>query len=133
MDSSTQAILRECTERSDASSISFPEVVMKLMNIGVEQYHADLVRSEKTYYLPGGESLVTPADKPEGIAPQTFTPESVAAAVKASQQGKINYAEFCRRIVAAGCVSYVVSITGRRAIYSGRSGDFHIERFPQAA
>jgi uncharacterized protein YbcV (DUF1398 family) len=133
MDIHTQDIIRECTARSDASSISFPEVVTKLLNVGVEQYHADLIRSEKTYYLPNGESLVTPADRPEGIAPPTFSPESVAMAVTASQQGKINYAEFCRRIVAAGCVSYVVSLVGKRAIYSGRSGDFHIEHFPQAA
>ena len=130
MDTSTQDIIRECTARSDASSISFPEIVMKLMDIGVEQYHADLVRSEKTYYLPNGENLVTASDRAEGIAPPTFSPEEVAAAVKASQQGKINYAEFCRRIVAAGCVSYVVSLAGRRAIYSGRTGDFHIEHFP---
>ena len=133
MDTRTQDIIRECTARSDASSISFPEIVMKLMDIGVEQYHADLVRSEKTYYLPNGENLVTPADKSEGIAPQTFSPEDVAAAVRASQQGKITYAEFCRRIVAAGCVSYVVSLAGRRAIYSGRTGDFHVEHFPQVA
>ena len=28
----------------------------KLMEAGVEWYHADLLRSEKTYYLPDGES-----------------------------------------------------------------------------
>ena len=133
MDARTQDIIRECTARSDANSISFPEIVMRLMDIGVERYHADLVRSEKAYYLPNGETLITPADKPEGIAPQIFSPEGVAAAVRASQQGKITYAEFCRRIVASGCVSYVVSIAGRRAIYSGRTGDFHIEHFPKAA
>ena len=133
MDTRTQDIIRECTAQSDASSISFPEVVMKLMDIGVEQYHADLVRSEKTYYLPNGESLVTPADRPDGIAPQSFSADEVQAAVRAIQQGKIDYAEFCRRIVAAGCVSYIVSIAGKRAIYSGRTGDCYIEHFPKAA
>ena len=133
MDIRTKEMVEECTRRSDESSMTFPEVVMKLMGAGIEQYHADLLRSEKTYYLPNGENLVTPTDQPEGTAPQTFSADGVAAAVKAIQQGQITYAEFCRRIVAAGCVSYVVSLIGKRAIYSGRTGDFHIEHFPQAA
>jgi uncharacterized protein YbcV (DUF1398 family) len=133
MNADVKATLQECTRRSDESSITFPEVVMKLINVGVEQYHADLVRSEKTYYLPNGENLVTPADRPEGIAPQAFSTDAVQGAVKAIQQGKIDYAEFCRRIVAAGCVSYVVSLAGKRAIYSGRTGDCYVERFPQTA
>ena len=133
MDTRTKDVIEECTRRSDESSIKFPDVVMKLMGAGVEGYHTDLVRSEKTYYLSNGESFVTPANPADGIAPQTFSAEGVADAVKASQQGKITYAEFCRRIVGAGCVSYVVSLVGKRAIYSGRTGDFHIEHFPQAA
>ncbi len=133
MDTQTKEVIQECTRRSDESSITFPEVVMKLMNVGVEQYHADLVRSEKTYYLPNGENLVTPADRPEGTAPQAFSADAVQGAVRAIQRGEIDYAEFCRRIVAAGCVSYVVSIAGKRAIYSGRTGDCYVERFPQTA
>jgi hypothetical protein len=30
--------------------------VTKLMQVGVERYHADLLRAEKIYYLPSGES-----------------------------------------------------------------------------
>ena len=48
--------MQECTDASDQERISFPEVVMKLMQAGVERYHADLLRAEKTYYLPSGES-----------------------------------------------------------------------------
>ena len=35
---------------------AFPAIVGKLIEAGVERYHADLVRSEKTFYLPNGES-----------------------------------------------------------------------------
>jgi len=131
MDTRTQDIMRECTARSDACNITFPEVVKKLIDAGVEQYHADLVRSEKTYYMPNGETLVTPAHHVTGRAPDDFSADGVSAAVSAVQQGKLDYAEFCRRIVAAGCVGYVVSLAGKRAIYSGRTGDCHVERFPQ--
>ena len=43
-------VMRECTEASDQERISFPEVVMRLMQAGVERYHADL--------LAGGEDLL---------------------------------------------------------------------------
>ena len=133
MDTSTKAVMHECTKRSDEHSMSFPEVVGKLMQVGVERYHADLRRGEKTYYLPSGESLVTPTDLVAGEPPAAFSAENVAAAVKAIQRNAIDYVEFCRRIVAAGCVDYVVSIVGRRAIYSGRTGDCYVEPFPAAA
>jgi uncharacterized protein YbcV (DUF1398 family) len=32
----------------------------------------------------------------------------------------------------AGCVSYFVSLAGRRAVYYGRTGDEHVEWFPGA-
>jgi uncharacterized protein YbcV (DUF1398 family) len=133
MDAQTKAIIQQCTKRSDENSIAFPDVVQQLMTAGVESYRADLVRADKTYYLPNGETLVTPSDRVAGMAPSEFSADAVAAAVKSIQQGKIDYAEFCRRIVEAGCVNYVVSLVGRRAIYSGRSGDCYVERFPNAA
>ena len=49
-------VMQECTEASDQERITFPEVVMKLMQAGVERYHADLLRADKIYYLPSGES-----------------------------------------------------------------------------
>ena len=133
MDTNVKTILLECTRRSDESSMTFPQVVKKLLDAGVEQYRADLVRSEKVYYLPSGVSLVVPCYTVPATAPQGFSADAVSAAVKAIQLGKINYAEFCRQIVAAGCVSYVVSLAGKRAIYSGRKGDCYVEPFPQAA
>ena len=58
---------------------------------------------------------------------------AVAATIKDIQQGRIKYREFLRRIMEAGCSHYEVFITGRQAIYLGRDGSQHIERFPQAA
>lgn len=133
MDTSAKAVMQECTKRSDEHSMSFPEVVARLTEVGVERYHADLRRAEKTYYMPNGESFVTPTDIVAGEPPAAFSTDGVAAAVKAIQRNTIDYAEFCRRIVAAGCVDYVVSIVGRRAVYSGRSGDCYVEPFPNAA
>jgi uncharacterized protein YbcV (DUF1398 family) len=112
--------------------MSFPQVISKLMSAGVERYHADLVRSEKTYFLPGGESRVIPNDDIGRAPAAAFSAESVEAAVKAIQKGEIDYKTFCERVMDAGCVGYHVHIAGQRVVYYGRSGDSHVEWFPGA-
>jgi uncharacterized protein YbcV (DUF1398 family) len=126
-------VMQECTEASDQERITFPEVVMKLMQAGVERYHADLLRAEKIYYLPSGESYRVPAAPVQATPASAFAGDGVAAAVRAIQQQKIQYREFCERIAQAGCVGYIVSMVGRRAVYYGRTGDSYVEPFPAAA
>jgi uncharacterized protein YbcV (DUF1398 family) len=126
-------VLQECTEASDEERIAFPEVVMKLMQAGVERYHADLLRAEKIYYLPSGDSHRVAAGSIEATPANDFVAAGVEAAVRAIQQKKIQYREFCERIAQAGCVGYMVSLAGRRAVYYGRSGENYVEPFPSAA
>lgn len=126
-------VLRECTEASDEERVTFPEVVIKLMQAGVERYHADLLRAEKVYYLPSGESHRVAAGSIEATPANHFAAAGVEAAVRAIQQRKIQYREFCERIARAGCVGYMVSLAGRRAVYYGRSGESYVEPFPSAA
>lgn len=132
MDGTVAEVVQSCTAASDAESVSFGEVVMRLQQAGVERYHADLLRSEKTYYLPTGDSLVVPCASVDGLAPPDFSPASVGAAVRAVQGKAIGYRAFCERILAAGCVGYHVSLAGRRAVYYGRCGESHVEPFPGA-
>ncbi len=126
-------VMRECTEASDQERISFPEVVGKLIQAGVERYHADLLRAEKIYYLPSGESHRVAAAPVAAVPSQSFAPDGVAEAVRSIQQKRIEYREFCERIAQAGCVGYLVSLAGRRAVYYGRSGESYVEPFPAAA
>lgn len=125
-------IVEECTAASDKSRMSFPQVIGKLLSAGVERYHADLVRSEKTYFLPGGESRVIPNDDIGRAPAAAFSAASVEAAVKAIQKGEIDYKAFCERVMDAGCVGYHVHVAGQRVVYYGRSGDSHTEYFPGA-
>jgi uncharacterized protein YbcV (DUF1398 family) len=105
---------------------------MKLMEVGVEQYHADLQRAEKTYYLPDGESHVVATAAMAGKPARDISAAGVQSALKAIRAQKIEYGEFCERILAAGCVGYLVSLVGRRAVYLGRTGDRYVEPFPAA-
>ena len=124
--------IAECMSLSFADT-PFPQIVRKLADAGVNTYTADLVQLRNTYYGKGSES----ADEPvpltagPGIA-DAFDKDGVAATVRAIQQGQIGYAEFLRKIMAAGCARYEVFIGGRKAMYFGRDGDFHVEPFPSA-
>jgi uncharacterized protein YbcV (DUF1398 family) len=129
MSTDVAAIVREATDASDGERILFPEVVRMIAEAGVERYHADLVCATKTYYLPDGRFEVVgcmPVEKPAAA----FSAPAVEAAVRTIQRGEIAYREFCRRIAAAGCVGYFVTVAGRRAVYYGRTGDTHVEWFP---
>lgn len=124
------AILQECTEASDQERITFGEVVGRLIKAGVERYHADLLRHEKIYYMPDGRSHLMACAAIEKRPADAFSPEGVSAAVRAIQTGKTKYRAFCRQIMEAGCVGYLVSMHGKRAVYYGRSGETYVEPFP---
>lgn len=123
------AVMQECKEQSLQGKISFPEVVRRLHEAGVERYHADLTRDETTYYLPCGESHVFATDGPRETIAEAFDAAAVERAVRAIQRGEIIFPEFLGRIRAAGCVGYFTQITGRRVQYVGRTGEMHVENF----
>lgn len=130
MDARVTSVMEECSKASDASALTFPQVVGKLMEAGVEWYHADLLRSEKTYYMPDGQSHAVRNAAMSCAPARQFSASAVDAAVRAIQAQSIDYKEFCERIGAAGCIGYFVSFPGRQAIYFGRTGESHIEPFP---
>lgn len=125
-------IAAECTRASDEERASFPQIIAALAKAGVERYHADLVRSVKTYYTPAGDAYEVKAHRIGANITQTFSAADVEAAVRGSQSGVIKYQEFCKRIAAAGCAGYLVTLLGRRAVYYGRDGETHVEHFPLA-
>jgi uncharacterized protein YbcV (DUF1398 family) len=128
--SNVKAVVEACTRGSDEDRMSFPEVVANLQEAGVERYYTDLVRSEKTYYLPAGDSIVVPAKPVLRQPASTFSATGTEAAIRAIQARQIGYGEFCERIAAAGCTSYLVSLVGRRVVYFGRTAESHVEPMP---
>ncbi|MDR3525863.1 MAG: DUF1398 family protein [Rhizomicrobium sp.] len=133
MNATLIAELDACTRLSQGATGAFPTIVSRLLAAGVDQYHADLLRAEKTYYMPDGDSHISSAEPVEGAIADLFDPAAVAAAIRASQAASISYTEFLKRIAAAGCTSYFVSLSGRRALYLGRRADSYIEYFPPQA
>ena len=132
MKAEIRELVKACTRASDEGKENFGAIVTRLMQAGVERYHADLLRSEKVYYLPDGESELVGNDPVGDVPAETFSAAGVQAAVKAAQAGEFAYKTFCERVMAAGCAGYIVSLAGKRVIYYGRTGDMHVEWFPGA-
>lgn len=123
-------VMKKTTADSLAGTMTFPEVVARLSAEGVESYHADLVKLEKTFYLPSGETFVEALNFEPPQIGNDFSSEEVIAALRTIQARQINYQEFLRRIMAAGTTSYMVYLNGKKAIYVGRKGEFYEENFP---
>ncbi len=128
-----ETVAEACTRGSDRGTLTFPQVLADLSEVGVERYLADLTRGQKTYYRTSGESCVVAGDPLGQNAALGFDAAAIEAAIRASQARAITYAQFCEAISYAGCVGYVVSLAGRRAVYFGRTGETHVEPFPPAA
>ena len=124
-------VLIECLAEAFADRMTFPETIGRMAATGVERYEADLTRLQKTHYGVDGGAYVAAiplADAPS--IPVAFSPEGVQAAIEAIQRRGIDYPEFLRRVMGAGVAGYSVYLQGRKAIYFGRLGDFHVEPFP---
>lgn len=128
-----QTLIIDSTVRGSLTGeMSFPQIVGRLSEIGVERYHVDYSRRENTFYLADGDSLVVSTPWECHPIAQDFSAAGVEAAVRQSQRGEHTYLDFVEKTMAAGCVGYFVQITGKRAIYFGRHGESHVELFPAA-
>ena len=132
MNTDQALVIYDTVRGSLTGDLSFPQIVGRLGEIGVERYHADYSRHEKTFYLASGDSLVVTVPWGSYQTAVEFSASEVQAAVRQSQRGEHTYTDFVRKTMAAGCVGYFVQIAGRRALYFGRNGETHVELFPPA-
>jgi uncharacterized protein YbcV (DUF1398 family) len=124
-------LILEAARGTQDGSLSFPEVVGKLLSAGVEYYHVDYVGRRKRFYSVDSEMVATSINY-EGLP--TVAPEFDAAALRAnildSQRNGQTYREFARRTMAGGVQDYIAFVRGKRVTYRGRTGDQHMEWFP---
>lgn len=134
MDEHQKSVAMTCLEAADSNRMTFPQIVGTLMQEGFESYMIDFRRAAATYYLPDGDSVDLPAHRIETAITPAFDAARVEAAIREAQQlvPGYTYRGFCEKVAAAGCAGYMVSIAGQRAVYYGRTGENHVERFPGA-
>jgi len=123
-------VVKECTNLSDEEKITFPEVVRRLAEAGIELYYTDLLAPSKTYYANNTSYTVECSFQSKKVA-DTFNREGVIDAIRKIQSGQIQYQECMKKIMASGVISYIVFIKGRKVIYFGRRGEQHVEEMPK--
>jgi hypothetical protein len=133
MDAERIAIAKSCLDAAHHHSLSFPEIVGKLIGAGFEGYAVDYRRNCQVYYLPDGDSIDLDMPYSGGSVAVAFDGTRVEALVRWAQANgpDYGYAAFSEKVKAAGCAGYLVSFLGRRVVYYGRTAETHVELFPQ--
>jgi uncharacterized protein YbcV (DUF1398 family) len=132
MDDHKKAVAKACLDGAEDNTMTFPQVVGTLMQEGFEGYAIDFRRARAAYYMPDGDFVEVPTHKIDDPVAQSFDAAHIQAAIKEAQQlaPGYTYLSFCKKVASAGCAGYVVSFSGRRALYIGRTAETHVEHFP---
>jgi uncharacterized protein YbcV (DUF1398 family) len=133
MDSERISVAESCLRAAHDGSLSFPEIVGKLIAAGFEGYMVDYRRNSQTYYLPDGDSVTLDMHPLAGGVAADFDAAEVERLVRWAQANPADYSymAFCKKVKGAGCVGYLVSFLGRRVVYFGRTAETHVEHFPK--
>jgi uncharacterized protein YbcV (DUF1398 family) len=133
MDARLIEIARTCLDGAESNGMTFPQIVGTLMQAGFESYAIDFRRGSAIYYRPDGDSVVLEAHREATTIAAALDAGALQSAIKEAQQlvSGYTYRGFCAKAMAAGCAGYIVSFSGRRAVYFGRTAEVHVELFPQ--
>ena len=132
MNDGQKSAAQHCVTGAEGDTMTFPQIVGTLMEAGFESYAVDFRRATATYYLPDGASIQLPTHRVDARVAASLDTARMQAAIREAQQlvPGYTYKGFCEKAAAAGCAGYVVSFSGRRALYIGRAAETHVERFP---
>lgn len=133
MNAAQIAAAKNCLNAAYDRTMSFPEIVGALIASGFEGYSVDYRCGTTTYFLPDGENVVLENQPSAGKVAARFDPAGVAAQIKWAQSNlpDYSYAAFCSNVKALGCAGYIVSFSGKRVLYFGRTAEAHTEHFPK--
>lgn len=105
MNQETITLIENDVLLSFEGKITFPEVVMHLLQAGIERYYVDLVSHQNIYYSVQGETYnVAFPDVDLPTFGTSFQKDKVVDTIREIQAGKIDYLEFLARVMAAGIV-----------------------------
>lgn len=123
------AVATACRDGAESGAMTFPQIVAALGEAGFESYAIDFRRASAIYYGEDGDSVALTAHRVRTQVAARFDGAAMQAAIGEAQSlaPGYTYIGFCEK---AGCAGYVVSLSGRRAVYFGRTAETHVELFP---
>lgn len=133
MDAERISIAETCLNAAHNGSLSFPEIIGKLIDAGFEGYTVDYRRNSQTYYLPDGDSVTMDMQPSASNVAAAFDATEIERLVRWAQANPADYSyvAFGEKAKDAGCAGYLVSFLGRRVVYFGRTAETHVEYFPK--
>ena len=124
--------MRVVMTETQQGKLTFPDVVRRLLEVGVESYFVDFATAKETFYMTDGQTHVEAMIlQPDSVA-DAFSSEGMGAAIRGAQTDTIRYPEFVKRSTAAGVIGYWAFLTGKKVVYFGRNGEMHVEEFPRS-
>ena len=108
------------------TSRNYPELVSKLIAIGIQSCTVDVATSTILYRLAEGKNVLHPKDMhPRNISPK-FNQEETITAIRTNQLGKSDYPTFMNEIAKAGVRFYEATLSGdkKRVTYIGSGGHY---------
>lgn len=110
---------------------SYPDLVSKLIAIGIESYTVEVVTGTILYRLANGENILHFNNDARNIQ-ENFSEEKTVQAIRNNQQGKTDFSTFMNEIAVAGIRFYEATLNGtnKRVTYVGSNGSYQ-EMIPQ--
>ncbi len=132
MDAQQKTVAKKCKDGAENDTMTFPVIVGALIEAGFESYLVDFRRGAATYYLANDENVEFETHETAVPVAPAFDAAALGAAIREAQAlvAGYTYRGFCAKAKAAGCAGYLVSFSGKRALYFGRTGETHVEYFP---
>lgn len=109
----------------------YPELVKKLIELGVESYTVDVSTDVALYRFPNGQTVVKHSDNSYRAPDLRFSADAVKEAIRIHQLGQTDYERFMQDIADAGVRFYEATLAGdrKRVAYIGIDG-VHEEMIP---
>jgi len=105
---------------------NYPDLVLKLIAIGIQSYTVDVTSSTILYRLAEGKNILHPSDVSSRTISEKFNEGETIQAIQNNQQGKTDYPTFMNDIAKAGVRFYEATLTGnnKRVTYIGTGGSY---------
>ena len=132
MNEEQRALAKKCLAGAESDEMNFGEVVLALIGGGFESYTLDLRSECATFFLPDGSNVALPTAHSDTPISPKLDEEALQAALQetAEQAPGYSYRNFREKAKRAGCAGYIVSFSGKRTLFYGRTAATHVGYFP---
>ncbi|MEI9891097.1 MAG: hypothetical protein WDN45_11510 [Caulobacteraceae bacterium] len=132
MDANRIAIAKTCLDAAETGAHDLPGDRRDADAGGLRELRRRLPPLRRRLLLGRRRQRGIADPQARGPVAAAFDAAPIQGAIREAQQlaPGYTYMGFCRKVAAAGCAGYVVSFPGRRAVYMGRTGETHVETFP---